>query len=90
MRQDRNKSWRMMLVEAMAAQHEQWSDVVACTLSDAELDECFDTGHGLEEGRPFTVWTAKRVYFPACYDGAEWVASVSRRPDGKPTPHVGG
>jgi hypothetical protein len=30
------------------------------------------------------------VYFPACYDGAEWVGSVSRNPDGKATRHQGG
>ena len=42
------------------------------------------------EGKPFTIWTANTVYFPVVYDGAEWVGSVSRNPDGKPTDHQGG
>ena len=50
----------------------------------------FYDGHGLEEGCPFTVWTRRRVYFPACYDGAEFVSSVPRNPVSKPAIHVGG
>lgn len=56
----------------------------------AEMDRKFDSGYGGEEGAHFTVWTAKRVYFPAGYDGSEWCGSVSRDPDGAPTAHVGG
>lgn len=50
----------------------------------------FDAGFGIEQGSEFTIWTARRVYFPACYDGSEWVASVSRHPDAEPTAHIGG
>ena len=50
----------------------------------------FGNGFGAHEGIPFTMWTKKRVYFPVEYDGAEWVSSVSRNPDGEPTGHVGG
>lgn len=30
------------------------------------------------------------VYFPLCYDGSEWVGSVSRNPNGVSTMHLGG
>lgn len=83
-------NWRELIVDAMGVYGEDWADVVASTLSPTEELTPFDTGFGGSEGVPFTVWTAKRVYFPAVYDGAEWVASVSRNPDGQPTPHVGG
>jgi hypothetical protein len=83
-------TWRKLLAEVLAQNDESWSDIEATTLSDQQLDREFDAGYGGSEGDPFTVWTAKRVYFPAVYDGAEWVAFVSRHPDNKPTCHVGG
>lgn len=39
---------------------------------------------------PFTAWGIKRVYFPAHYDGRQWVASVPRNPGEEVTNHVGG
>lgn len=57
---------------------------------DASLDREFDAGYGCAEGGAFCAWTEKRVYFPVQYDGAEWVSSVSREPDGHPIYHVGG
>jgi hypothetical protein len=83
-------NWRTMIGANMAEHGESPDDIVSCTLTDTELDETFDNGFGGSEGKPFTLWTKKRVYFPVVYDGAEWVASVSRRPNGKATPHVGG
>lgn len=83
-------TWRKMITEAMSEHGDTWGDVVACTLSDEQLDITFDSGHGGTEGESFTVWTVTRVYFPACYDGSEWCASVARVPDGHPTAHVGG
>lgn len=83
-------TWRKMITEALAEQGETWADVEACTLSEAALDAVFDDGYGVPKGQPFTVWTPKRVYFPAQYDGREWVASVARHPDGQPTEHIGG
>lgn len=59
------------------------------TLSPEELDVEFDAGYGGTEGKPFTAWSKKYVYFPACYDGAEWVAYVSRVPNGEATDHIG-
>ena len=83
-------TWRIQLDSAFKQHEESAADVVACTLSEQELDVEFDSGYGGSEGKPFTVWTEQRVYFPVVYDGAEWVASVSRNPDEKPTQHVGG
>ena len=83
-------SWRSLITKELENQNETWVDVVSCTLLEKELDEEFDAGFGGVEGKPFTLWTHDRVYFPVCYDGAEWVASVSRLPDAVSTSHVGG
>jgi hypothetical protein len=82
--------WREQIIEAMELRGETFSDIVSITLTDDELDEKFDSGFGSMEGKPFTAWTNNTVYFPLVYDGAEWVGSVSRNPDGKPTEHQGG
>ena len=84
------ESWKSMISEEMTKYDDSWDNVVSCTLTEEELRESFDDDFGGQEGKPFTVWTETRVYFPAIYDGAEWVESVSRNPDGKPTGHVGG
>jgi hypothetical protein len=83
-------SWRELLTEAMERRGESFQDIVDSTLTLEQLDKEFDSSYGGTEGEPFTVWTTNRVYFPAQYDGSEWVASVARNPDGKTTPHVGG
>lgn len=82
-------NWRKLIEVELKKQEESWVDVVSCTLLEKELDEEFDGGFGAPEGKPFTLWTHDRVYFPVCYDGAEWVSSVSRLPDAVPTEHVG-
>jgi hypothetical protein len=82
--------WRTLIGEALAEHDETWADVVATTLTEQQLEAVFNDGYGGTDGAPFTLWTAKRVYFPACYDGLEWVASVARHPDSVPTDHVGG
>lgn len=83
-------TWKVLLEAAMKDRGESMSDLEANTLTDAELAKEFDSGYGGTEGAPFTAWTSKTVYFPLCYDGYEWVGSVSRHPDGKPTEHQGG
>ena len=82
-------TWRELITDAFA-EGDTWDTVVSCTLSSDGLDKEFEEGFGAIEGAAFTLWTAKRVYFPVCYDGAEWVGSVSREPDGVATAHVGG
>lgn len=83
-------TWREMITSEMEASGETWADVVRSTLDDAGLDRRFDCGLGGVRGAPFTLWTKARVYFPAQYDGAEWVASVPREPCDEVSHHVGG
>lgn len=83
-------TWRKLIAREMVNNRETWCDLVHCTLSGEELDVEFNGDFGSANGEPFTLWTQDKVYFPCCYDGAEWVASVSRHPDGNPTEHIGG
>ncbi len=85
-----NTNWKELIQHEMNKRKETFDDVVSSTLTEEELLKEFDCGFGGSEGVPFTLWTTNRVYFPAVYDGAEWVESVSRNPDGKPTSHIGG
>jgi hypothetical protein len=84
------ESWKSMLNEKLKENGESWDCVEANTMTDDEMNQMFDPGYGGTEGCSFTVWTNNSVYFPICYDGAEWVGRVSRHPDGKPTDHQGG
>lgn len=81
-------NWRRLIGARIKGVGESWADVVACTLSEDELDVVFNDGFGWAEGKPFTVWTHKHVFFPVDYDGAESVGCVSRDPDGKATMHI--
>ena len=83
-------TWKNKLDEVLKENGEAWVDVEANTMTDADMSRNFDDGFGRMEGCPFTVWTKNSVYFPICYDGAEWVGRVARNPDGKPTEHQGG
>ena len=82
-------TYREDLTDALAANGETWPDVESHTLTEAQLDESFCHGFGGVNGAPFTLWTARHVYFPACYDGSEWIASGPRHPNGRATEHVG-
>lgn len=75
------ESWRELILETMGDVGDSWDDIECTTLTEAELDEDFDRSFSVTEGRPFTVWTAKYVYFPVCYDGSEWAGCVRRNPD---------
>lgn len=83
-------SWKAMIDRILDRHGETWKDVVHSTLSRRELKRYFDSSFGATEGKPFTLWTVNRVYFPVCYDGAEWVASVPRNPCDEITEHIGG
>jgi len=85
-----NDTWRNLLTDALRKRGETLTDLVSCTLTEDELTSEFDSGFGDVNGKPFTAWTAATVYFPLCFDGREWVGSVSRHPDGRPTTHQGG
>jgi hypothetical protein len=82
--------WKNMLMKEMELYGETLDDIVYNTMTEDDMNKMFDNGYGGEEGCIFTVWTEKSVYFPICYDGAEWVGRVSRNPDGVPTRHLGG
>jgi len=82
-------TWRELITVEMEERGEAWGDVVGVACSEGELDRQFDSGYGGSEGAPFTLWTMDRVYFPAVYDGLEWVASVPRNPCDEEMEHVG-
>lgn len=83
-------NWHDMLSSEMESHAETRNDIIGSTLTDAEMLTEFQDNYGGIEGAPFTVWTRNRVYFPACYDGCEWVASVPRNPNEEKTHHIGG
>ena len=78
-------TWRELLNNELKG-----DELVACTLTEEEMGAEFDNGYGWSEGKPFTAWTEKRVYFPIVYDGAEWVGSAPRNPCSEATNHQGG
>jgi hypothetical protein len=78
-----------LIKKELSKQKESFSDIISITLTENELNQEFDDDYGLLEGIPFTAWTTNRVYFPVDFNGAEWVGSVSRNPNGIPTKHIG-
>ena len=80
-------TWRELIKVEMKRNKDTWTKLVHVT--DSDLDREFYDGYGAVDGEPFTLWTEKYVYFPVCYDGAEWVGSVRRDPCAKRTAHVG-
>jgi hypothetical protein len=74
----------------MKNHHESWDDVVSVSPFDFDSSRRFDNGYGMSEGKPFTIWTTNRVYFPVVYDGSEWAGSVTRNPCPEVTEHLGG
>ena len=82
-------TWRKKIT-AELSNHPDDLIVISITPDESVLDIEFDSGYGGVCGPAFTAWTRTRVLFPACYDGAEWVASVPRNPCGETTEHIGG
>ena len=82
-------NWYDMLKEAMEKDGEDFTDR-NCTMDEAGLKNYFDDGYGYPEGKPFTAWGKKWVYFPLCYDGAEWVGHAPRYPCDIAMDHQGG
>ena len=82
-----------MLEEEMKKVNDSFDNLESFIPSDLDLRKKFDDSYGCEEGVPFVLWTKNFVYFPICYDGAEWVGCVPRNPCSteqfKPT-HFGG
>lgn len=86
----RMTNWKKLLESAMEERGEDLADLEANTLTEVDMTKEFNSDFGAVGGAPFTAWSAKTVYFPVGFDGAEWVGSVSRHPDGEPTEHQGG
>ena len=89
--------WEEMIVQEMKTNDEDWRNIKSIEIERADgesvevaLNRQFDRSYGLTEGRRFCIWTTHFVYFPICYDGSEWVGSVSRNPNGRPIGHQGG
>lgn len=78
-------TWKELIDETAGG-----DEIIKNTLSLDELNKVFDDGYGGIEGKPFTAWSAKYVYFPVVYDGSEWVCRVPRNPCDEPTEHCGG
>jgi hypothetical protein len=82
-------NWKGMLKQAFEDNKEDFSKMI-CTLTEEEQKVEFYSGYGGSEGKPFTAWGEKYVYFPVVYDGSEWVGSAPRDPCDEETEHVGG
>lgn len=82
-------TWHKLISAKMSLYGDSWDNVESQCISDAELHTEFDPGFGGPEGAPFCIWTKERVYFPHEYDGAEYVLSVSRNPNGNRVKHSG-
>lgn len=82
-------TWYEELKKAMQDDGEDFEKRV-CTLDDDGLRREFDADYGGTEGQPFTAWREKWVYFPICYDGAEWVGHAPRNPCDISMGHQGG
>lgn len=72
-------SWYEMLKEDAESDGEDFDSLVfSCSIE--ELKKPFDSSYGGTEGSPFTAWGKDWVYFPICYDGAEWIGHAPRNP----------
>ena len=78
--------WKMLYTEF----GDDVKNIYRCTISEDELKREFDGGYGGTEGEPFFAWSENYVYFPVCYDGAEWVDRVPRNPSNEKPKHFGG
>ena len=85
-----NTCWKELITLGLDENNEYWNDVIEHTLTEKGMCKRFDSGYGIEQGEPFTLWTKDWVYFPICYDGAEWVGSIPRNPCDIKTNHQGG
>jgi len=81
-------TWRRRLVEARATAQDE-TPVLAVAPDEATLDIEFTAGYGAEKGPAVLVWSERFVYFPVCYDGAQWLGSAPRDPVSQAQPHVG-
>lgn len=79
------ENWNDMILECADG-----DEIIACTLTEEELNRKFDSSFGLTNGKPFTAWSENYVYFPVVYDGSESVGRTPRNPCDEATEHQGG
>ena len=72
--------WKDLISKEMEEEKESWRDVVRCTLSEEDLLAEFDNGYVGSKGKPFTLWTKERVYFPAIHNATEWARKRATEP----------
>ena len=83
-------TWRKEIELAMHKVEDSFENMEHSTLTCEELDKPFDDCFGGTHGEPFTLWTKDFVYFPLCYEGAEWAGSAPRWPCDIAMRHQGG
>lgn len=81
-------NWKELLDEAFTSSGDSWQDVEFNSMTQEQMEKEFYDGYGAIEGCAFGIWTKNFVYFPAVYDGAEWVDWIPRNPCG-PIGHIG-
>jgi hypothetical protein len=82
-------TWRELIEQECKNNYDSFDSLVI-TIENGELDREFNPGCGGTGGAPFTAWSDYFVYFPICYDGAEWCGSAPRNPCGIKCHHQGG
>lgn len=82
-------TWRELFNVERRCQEDD-SAVVAIAPDEGTLAVEFYAGYGGTDGLPVLIWSETRVYFPVCYDGAEWMGSAPRNPTKDGQSHVGG
>lgn len=85
----KDATWKKFLQKACENTGDNF-DTLVTTLTENEMNRKFESGYGGTRGRPFTAWGEKYVYFPICYDGAEWVGYAPRNPCDEAMDHQGG
>lgn len=84
-----NNSWGSMLDKLFKENGDSHENILGMAPANLDLHRTFNSGWGGSNGKPFTIWTEKYVYFPGVYDGSEWIAFVRRHPCDVATQHVG-
>lgn len=74
------RTWRESIASAMMRNNDSVDNIVAKTVTDAEMDEPVEDGHGNINSIAFTIWTRNHVYFSVCYGDNETIGHVRRNP----------
>ena len=82
-------TWRELIKYEMKHNGDSFDNLVG-SVFDGDIDDVFCDGYGNAEGCNFQLWTSEYVYFPICYDGAEWVGSANRHITKQSLRHQGG